>query len=377
VNLLLGEAHANLQIEQISTVTSSVRGAEAQIVSESGVTSRSGGSVAKAQVNTDPADGTAQTDSPAPISQSAASLTAAGVDGWAVVATPGSDQGSAVATTIASSPLGCSDSAALAANNGQPCASASLTPQASRVTLENGGEQLAVVQVDPAASPSRVFGGRQLAPEGTRCTGTYEDGCVSAEYVMSTGSATIGTVPSWWRDARVGLDSLVAVDPFVVRGAVSSGQFAPSAPAPAAGLLATPALRFWNGTAYESKPLNVAVETPVRVAIPRPPSPSRCYELEAGGRNVSDLPCSTVDHGGFTYTVAADLTVHPSYITAAGSALCTTAVCSAEGGQAPLLSGRVLVKVVDAGGNAVVDLEAEVEFGRISTSTIYRATPAS
>ncbi len=376
VNLLLGEAHANLQIEQISTVTGFLRGAEAQISSESGVVERSGGRVAKAQVNTDPADGLVQTDSPAPISQSGdGSLEVDGSGDWTVVATPGSDQGSAVATTIASSPIGCTDSSGLVANNGQPCASASLSSLASQVALDSGGDEIALLRVDSAGSPSRVFGARQVAPEGLRCTGTSAVGCVSAEYLMSLGSATIGAVPNWWTAAG-GLTSLVGIDPVQVRGAVSSGQFTPSAPAPAAGLVGSPALRFWNDGAYVSQSLNVITETPIRVTTPRLPSAGRCFELEIGGRNVSDLPCSTVVHAGFTWTVVADLTIHPSYTTSASTPPCTTVVCSAEGGQAPLISGRVMVKV-EEGANVRADLEAELTLGQNSTSTIYRATPAS
>lgn len=375
VNLLLGEAHANLQIEQISTVTSSLRGAEAQIISEGVVSSRSGGQVAKAQVNTDPADGTAQTDAPSPVSQSAGSLSVEGSGDWEVVVTPGPDQGSAVSTTIASAPLGCSDSSGLPVSNGQPCASATLTPRASQVILQGAGGALGLVTVADAASPSRALGVRQLAPEGSRCTGTHDVGCVAAEYSLSLGPATIGAVPSWWRDLRLGLTSLVSIDPVVVRGAAGSGQFTAGAPAPTAGLVGTPAIRFWSGSFYLSQPLSVTAETPLRVPS-RPDTGSRCNVLEDGGRDVSNLPCSTVEHAGLIWTVVADLTVHPSYITAAGGELCTSPVCSAEGGQAPLISGRVMVKV-EAGGDVLVDLDAEVELARVSISTIYRATPAS
>ncbi len=376
VNLLLGEAHANLQIEQISTVTGFLRGTEAQISSESGVTDRSGGRVAKAQVNTDPADGLAQTDSPPPINQSGdSSLEVQGSGDWAVVATPGSDEGSAVATTIASTPVGCLDSSAVALNNGQPCASAALTSQDAQIALQQGGvEVLGIVRADAAATPSRVFGARQVAPEGSRCTGTSAVGCVSGEYLLSMGSTTIGAVPSWWKLER-GLDSLVVVDPVQLRGSASSGLFSPSAPAPTAGLVGTPTLLYWNGTTNTSQSLNVTTETALRVT-PRDASAGRCFELEIGGRNVSDLPCSTIDHSGKTYTVAVDLTVHPSYTTAAGSAPCASQLCSAEGGQAPLISGRVMVKV-EEGANVLADLEAEVQLAQNSTSTIYRATPAS
>ena len=250
VNLLLGEAHANLQIEQISTITGFLRGAEAQISSESGVISRSGGRVAKAQVNTDPADGIAQTDSPPPINQSGdASLEVEGSGDWAVVATPGSDEGSAVATTIASTRSDAWTRRRWREQRAAVCISRpDITGFAGDPATGWRSDRGSCART-PAASPSRVFGARQLAPEGSRCAGTSAVGCVSGEYLLSMGSTTIGAVPAWWKLAR-GLDSLVVVDPVQMRGSASSGLFNPSVPAPGAALVGTPALQFWNGTTY-------------------------------------------------------------------------------------------------------------------------------
>ena len=377
VNLVLGEAHANLQIEQISTITGFLRGSEAQVASDGEIVSRSGGRFAKAQVNTDPADGITLSDTPSPFSQVGdASLKAQGSGDWAVVAAPGSDQGSAVATTIASGPIGCTDSWGLVESNGQPCASAALSSQAAQVTLVKGSDPIvALLRSAAAASPSRVLAVRQLTPEGSRCSGTSAVGCVSGEYVLYAGSATVGEVPAWWSTAAPGLTSLIVVDPVQLRGAASSGLFSPTSPLPTAGLVGTTELRFWNGSSYSSQTLNVSADTPLRVT-PRLASAGRCFELELAGRNVSDLPCITIVRDGISYTVAADLTVHPSYTTFANNTPCTSQVCSAEGGQAPLITGRVMVKVED-GATALVDLDAEVELAQNSTSTIYRASPAS
>jgi len=283
-NLFLVRDSSTMQIEQISKVQGAAQTSSAELNLDTSGTS-SGGTIANAQADNDPATVSNQYSSVQPF-QSATPLLSEFGNGnngnGLTLVTSDNDSGTVVGTTAAAnspSPA-CADLTGTFLATVLPCGSASMqqagsttSTMAANLVLFAGpgaGSSLDTTQLAASAapaSPTRMFTSRLTTPSLGYCPTTPGDGCVHAGGQRSIGTATLAGLPSGLLGARpggwgTGTDNyLVQLSGYSDSVAAESGV-GTSGSLPSASQTGTPTLRYWNGTGYTSRTVNWGANPP-------------------------------------------------------------------------------------------------------------------
>lgn len=344
---------ANVQIEQVAQVQTSVQtsGVERTV---SGTLTQAAGARTSRTADNDPSTATGEYSVNTSVSGAAGSLSHGAGSNTLVVSNGGAgDAGSVASAVAASATAPCPPSAT--ESDSQPCGHASGRQQntASAVLtlgevkdVNLGSTTLARMQAPGASSPSTAFSDRELGVGGA--DGRLEQ---SANRVLGTvnigGLPSVMTAPANWNGANAWNGYLVSLVGYQDSASAQAGT---SAPAPSASRSGT--IHYWNGTGYTS----VAVGS-------------------AGTLNLSVSLAQVID--GENVTVSLSGTTAPaSNITSStpsGGGSITRNEVRAEAGS-PLVGSFTYTIAVN--GETVVDLSVAVSLGNLLARGTYEPAPS-
>lgn len=269
LDIQLPDATTSLQVEQVGRVKAVAAGAS---ILRNGETS-DGGVTQTALSTNDPAQSTTAVsqilDAPA------VTRSVAGANGLTVTAAGASATGTAVSSMKSTGSPVCQSASGTSQSTGTPppaCAAASISSAGANTltlagTVDGVDMATTLASVTGSATTSRSHVGSYTAANaGSVCAAATSTGCVVGDLRSLMGAVSIGglpvgmTAPSGWLGGAVMVDAN-QTDATAERGSGAATAVTPTVTG------ASPALRIWNGTGYESIPLTTTTALTTR-AIP-------------------------------------------------------------------------------------------------------------
>lgn len=368
----LPTASSSVQIEQISSMLSSVQSAAALLDVAGEALQRSGGKSTSASADNDPSAATASAASSndLPIQDDTLLADASATGNRISVEPTSTDTGSSTSTASADGSPSCEPLAGPPVNTNLPCASgtvrASGSAMAALLELHAGTTNLGTAtlgSVSSATDPSRVSTSRHTSSGTGMCAGASGDGCIHAGSARNIGAmrfaglppALLPSAPTGW---DIGTNFLFQLDDYSdeLRAESGVGASAPTASIPAAGA-STPRMTYWNGAGYTTLALNSPASQSIVI------NPVEVTHITASG-DVTASMSAQID-------IAAPTT---SLATPAGCA----STCSASATSSSAITATVMYSVRWAGeALPLADLVLTLDLGTMLAKASYKAPPSA
>lgn len=359
-------ASNRLQSEQVVSAQSQASTSGAKVTGTSGSTAL-GIVTAVSAADTDPATGTATSPTSAStLSQVAGStLARSGAGSVLTLAARPGDTGSTFSTMAAAGTPVCQDAQAAGVANGQACSSSTVTSagaaSAQLSTPLLGSRALVLLDLPAAAAgTTRSYTARYTSAGSTHCQSTSGVGCVSAGAARSLGSVRAGVLPGLQSGEVVTTSSGADVSayfgttPALVQVANYSDRAESEAGLGASGPVAPPTrtgtLTYWDGGAFQTKPITTAAAS---------------YPIPAVRASYS---------GGLTIDVSGSIAVGAAGAPVTGAAPCDTA-CTTKAGSGSVVA--TLTYVVYSGTTQVGGFTTALDLGSVLAQTTYKAAPVA
>lgn len=380
--LYLPRADSNIDTEQISNLLGGAY-TSGGTISEQDLTPQSTGELpGTVQADSDPGSNMAPAAINSVTNTGSPYITASsgGANADSLTITPGgSDQGNAVATTVAStaldsagSPPACQDLAYPTGNtqsSGQACADSNVTQSGDLTGVMDlyagssdlGDAPLATVETPSVNMTTGTFVERFTSSGSTYCSNASGDGCVHAAAQRQIGTVKVGGLPAnvpapaGWAGGNYLFKLSNYSDSVSAESGIGTNSPASTTSVPAPGESA-PSFQYWNGSGYTS--------------VPWPSSPT---PITPAPVSISYNPPS-----GYTLTVteSATLTIGGGVSsTSSGTSPCSSA-CSLTASSASPVIGDVTYEVT-WDNEVLADLDIHVDLGTIMATTTYQEAPSA